>query len=353
MKKTLTHALLYALTGVGVFLLLYAQSASALTLKSQLVNSSPVCNPNPCLDNTANAPKFRIGTGVNATTTTLFLTLSSSSGANQTFGIREYATSSYSTLLNVYTFSAIVGVGNTPQVVFATSTGVYLRSDRYYVISYESGDNNVDIWGLDGGDCSGNVGCTGAWYYALTNGTDPNINWEAITINPPIDFSAIQFIATGTSLFSNGTSTLEAIAANCDDSGNVFSRGLCYAGTYLFVPNPSILNGYSTLANETMPSKFPFSWIYGVKDTVDDLQATTTSNFITVGVNFMPIDPASTTPFGSFLPNFTAVSSSTVQRYMPAGFLSTMLALMRAVIWIVFATYLFYDVRNRWTHHTV
>jgi len=186
------------------------------------------------------------------------------------------------------------------------------------------------------------------FYFQLyTDGTSP-IDWGAITVAPAIDFDAIVFVATSSSLFADSTSTLDSIAANCDDAGNLFSRGLCFAGSYLFIPNPAILNSYAQLPT-LMQTKFPFSWIAGVKTEFDSLSASASSQ--SFSVNMTSLGMGSTTAFGNVLPNITLFSTSTITRFMPSGVWNAIQALMAAALWIALGYDIYSTVRRR--HHHV
>jgi len=159
-------------------------------------------------------------------------------------------------------------------------------------------------------------------------------NWGAIGIVPPIDFAAVQYVATSTSFFSGSASgTLQAIANECSSTGNIFSEAMCRAAAYLFVPNPNVTNQYLTLATTTA-QKFPFSYVFGISALFTGLTASSTTNMIAPKIAFSQYDPASSTPFGPFLPDLTFLSTSTIQRYMPSGFWSLIQTLMIAAIWL-------------------
>jgi len=159
-------------------------------------------------------------------------------------------------------------------------------------------------------------------------------NWGAISVVPPIDFAALQFVATSTSFFSGQASgTLQAIANECAQSGNIFAEALCRTAAYLFIPNPAVLDQYTGLGSTTA-EKFPFSYIFGVIGLFTGLTASSTTNMISPHIDFASVDPASSTPFGPFLPDATILSSSTIKQYMPTGFWEFIYFLMSATIWL-------------------
>jgi len=179
-------------------------------------------------------------------------------------------------------------------------------------------------------DSSGNMSVV-----VTSNGQVVNpINWGQLSVTPPIDFNAVKYVATSTSFFSGDASgTLQAIANECSETGNVFSQAFCRASAYLFIPNPNVTNQYIVLASSTN-GKFPFSYITGMEVLLGNLQASTTKNMISPAMNFHDIDPASSTPFGHLLPNWGFFSSSTITHFMPVGFWDFVYTFMEFGIWI-------------------
>jgi len=165
--------------------------------------------------------------------------------------------------------------------------------------------------------------------------TGTGINWNNITVVPPIPFNNIQYVATSTSFFSgtSSSSTLEAISSECASTGNIFAAALCRAFAYLWVPNPAVTNQYIGLASTTA-SKFPFSYIGGVIGLFGALDASSTKNMISPTIDFPSVDAASSTAFGPILPSVTFLSTSTIQHFMPAGFWDFIYLLMEAAIWL-------------------
>lgn len=177
------------------------------------------------------------------------------------------------------------------------------------------------------------------------NGGDVPPNWGAITFPPPIDFGAIQFVATSSSLFVNSTTSLISIADQCDDAGNIFSRGICYAFTYLFVPTPTVLNNYAALP-ELVTTKFPFSWVSDVQNGINDLS---TSPVAAPVYSFALADLGigSTTPIGNLLPNFVGFSTSTVFTYMSPTVWASGQLLISGILWMGLAYDVYATVRRR------
>jgi len=208
-------------------------------------------------------------------------------------------------------------------------------------------DNSLLKFTLDSSATTTNY----VFYIRKTNGQFfadySGIDWGAVNISPIINWGNLQFAATSTSLFADATSTLEAIASQCDDAGNIFSRGLCWAGTYLFVPNPNVLNQYAALP-QLVQTKFPFSWVSGVKEEFDTLSASSSTQSFSVDMSTLGM--GSTSPIGNVLPNITLFSTSTVTRFMPAGMWAAIQALMAAALWIALGYDIYITVRRRHAH---
>jgi len=175
------------------------------------------------------------------------------------------------------------------------------------------------------------------------------IDWNLLYFPPPFSTSSVA-IATSSSLWGayTGSTTLDALADQCSLTSNIFSEGLCTAFAFLLVPNPSITNSYLALASTTLPTKFPFSWYYGLKGTYDALTASSTPNMASVVIDFAAVDPATTTPFGPILPTATVLSSTTISTYLSPALLSLLLNLETAAIWVLFGLFIFHDVQRNW-----
>jgi len=172
------------------------------------------------------------------------------------------------------------------------------------------------------------------------------------SVGATIDWTGLNATNTPiTALYQSGaTTTLDIIRTRCSESSNVFSSALCASFTFLFIPDPEILNNYVALP-DTLALKFPFSWYYGIKNTYDGLTASSSANMASVGINFASVDPATSTPFGPILPNANVLSSTTISTYLTPTMLATLLALETAAIWVIFSLFIFHDVQRRWLRH--
>jgi len=139
------------------------------------------------------------------------------------------------------------------------------------------------------------------------------------------------------------TATLQMMQGSCAQAGNIFSEGICTAFAFLFAPSPESLEGFSSLASSTQ-AKFPV--IAQVASVLSGLTASSTDNLPTYTLNLHDLGIGSTTAIGNILPNFDALSSSTVTRWAPAGAIPALKGLAAAAIWLAFALDVFYTTRT-------
>jgi len=172
------------------------------------------------------------------------------------------------------------------------------------------------------------------------------IDWSLLYFAPPYSSSSAA-IATSSALWES--ISFASSTVRCD-SGNIFSDGLCASLSYLFVPDPTVLNGFAELASTTFPSKFPFSWAYGLYGAVNSLSASSTLNFAASVLDMASLGIGSTTPIGNVLPNVTAISSSTITHFLPAGEWNFIQSLLAYFAWILLAFYVFERVKHRHNH---
>lgn len=153
--------------------------------------------------------------------------------------------------------------------------------------------------------------------------------------------------ATSSSLFSgfDATSTLGKLDAQCSQATNLFAEGLCMAGVFLFVPDPATLDDFFALPS-VAATKFPFSWIYGVKGQFDVLSASTTSNFASLSLNLASTGVGSTTAIGNILPNFVGFSTTTLLAYIGSGVWNTFQDLISAGLWLGLVLYIYQFARR-------
>jgi len=109
------------------------------------------------------------------------------------------------------------------------------------------------------------------------------------------------------------------------------------AFSYLFVPSQPALDIYNS-ALEELPSRFPFSYFYAV---VDSLQGLSTISSSTAPVQFS-IDLTDSVVVGQ---SIDILSTSTVDRYLGTTAREIFRTIMSYMIWILFATLIFFKVR--------
>lgn len=171
-------------------------------------------------------------------------------------------------------------------------------------------------------------------YFVLAGDFAPLIAYEGVS---GISTSSVtQFCSSSFSTTSVGI--LSSIASG-------FSYGLCAVGAFLFIPDQTVLQQFSTLASTTK-QKFPFNYVAQVADTWDSLQASSTANspIWTFGLHDLGI--GSTTPLGNILPNSTVFSSTTVTSYFPPGSFEILKALAAIALIMGLIADIFFTSRN-------
>lgn len=229
---------------------------------------------------------------------------------------------------------------------FQWSAPVSLQAGKYYLLEIlgATGSDKPVVYGATtyqwANQCNfAGLGsqCTGTPYF---------------TLNAAPDWTGLNATTTAlTSLYQSGaSSTLSLIQTRCAGSGNLLSEAFCAAGSFLFIPDPNVLNGFASLASTTLPSKFPFNWFYAVTGAFNSLTASSSANMAVVSIGYSAIDPATSTIFGPILPDVTLLSSSTINKYMPAGMLNTLLLLEATALWVIVGMFFWRDVPT-WLHN--
>jgi len=204
-----------------------------------------------------------------------------------------------------------------------------------------------------------------AYYYRLKVDTAYNVKWYGtplatlyyvVSAVTAIDWSAIYtpFVYSTTSAAiatSSGLWNSVNVASSTPqcNTGNFFSDGICGAFSFLFTPNPEIMQSFAGLPG-LMETKFPFSWVVGVQNTFAGLTASSTSNMIALTLPLHTLGVGSTTPLGLaniVAADVTAFSSSTIETYIPAGTWALFQTLIGMAIWLAFAGDVFFTVRNQ------
>jgi len=175
-------------------------------------------------------------------------------------------------------------------------------------------------------------------------GAQNPVPWDAISF-PQVYSTTSAAIAASSTLWGAYASSSQ-LQATCS-TGNIFGDAFCTAISFLFLPNPNVINAYTTLFGTVLPTKFPFSLFFGVSAEFSTLSASSTANLGTVSINFSSVPSVASSSFGALLPNVTILSTSTITHYMPSGFWSGLQFLITCALWIGLATDIFYEVRNK------
>lgn len=188
----------------------------------------------------------------------------------------------------------------------------------------------------------------------LVQGPFGGIDWNAISF-PVVYSSTTQAFSASSSLWSNlsATDTLAAMNGSCSQAGNIFAEGLCTAGVFLFVPNSAVVSAFSDLASTTIPSKFPFSWVYAVRGTFGGLAASSTSNMIVLTFPYHSLGVGSTSPLGlaNIAPDVVVFGTSTIEKYIDPGTWATFQTLIGLAFILTLLADIFFTVRGRGDIH--
>jgi len=345
MKSALTRLALQAtpcLFAVGAALMPLTTHASVV-LASQPVSSTAIIT-------STNNPRVATGTsGLVSDFSTDIAGVSGFPGSDAVFTLSCYtdaAATSPCAAPNTWTLTipeasfTFDGVERTESAVI-TGGALLFDAAQYYVFTARP-NNHFTQYGTSTGSYSLN--------YTFSGAASPSsvIDWFSIYFPAVYDPNA-GAIASSSSLWGSiaGSTTLSVIVEQCSTSGNIFSYAICRTFAYLFTPGADALNemaGVPALA----ATKFPFSWVAGMKDIYDGLTASSTENFIGLRLNLSTVDMASSTAFGRILPDVTLFGTSTVSRYIPDGFRQGWLYIIGLGLWLTLATDIFYGVRNRW-----
>jgi len=166
---------------------------------------------------------------------------------------------------------------------------------------------------------------------------------------PAVFSTSSAAIAASSSLWAS--MTLASSTLSCQ-TGNIFSDGLCAAVSYLFLPNPNILNAYAGLPF-LIQTKFPFNWVASTTAIISGMSASSTANMIELKYTFAGSQISSSSPLAlpNILPSQTVFSSSTIETYITPSQWAFFQTLIAAAIWLTFAADVFFTVRNKM--HTV
>jgi len=160
-------------------------------------------------------------------------------------------------------------------------------------------------------------------------------------------FNTLVGTPTTTSIFGSAATTTGA----CDTIQNGFAWGLCSAGAYLFVPEPTILNQYANFPN-VIAEKFPFSVFYDISDAFGGLAATTSSSTPKLTIPYATIAIGTSSPLGlsNIVGNTDVFSTTTITQYIGSSNWAIFMTLISAAIWLALGANIYFTVRDRMTH---
>jgi len=221
----------------------------------------------------------------------------------------------------------------------------------------DPGDYRVSLAGLNTGDTVAISSVNGGNFFGYINdnigAANAPIDWNLVVFGGSAQPSSQTISFASSSALYRTSGLASSSIPNCN-LGNIFNDGICQAFNFLFVPDPSVINGYMTLFDTSsssaagIGSRFPFSYVTGISDTWSQLHASSTQNFQNLSIDLSRLDFASSTPFGHILPaSLTILSTTTVTEHMPAGFWDAMQLLIVAGIWLGLGADIFFTVRNK------
>lgn len=146
-----------------------------------------------------------------------------------------------------------------------------------------------------------------------------------------------------------GVSTTSAQTYCQTNFPNAVTYGVCSTLIGLFVPSSDSLINWVSL-QDTLVTKFPFSYINSVINVFDNLQASSTQNSPEIKFNLHDLGIGSTSPIGNVLPNVTVFSSSTVEQYFGNTAFDLLKGLAAIAIILTLVADIFFTTRNL-LHH--
>lgn len=301
---------------------------------------------------------FYIGSGYSGSTTGAFLggTYNKISNAdNAIINLEPYTDSSYATpvgttVCGFKNTSAPIGttdVNGFVQLsdVVQTNGGCTLQPQYYYrvVVDYSNfsgifwsnifGTNNIQnsSWTIVIGTSTAaevTPTFTGVYFALVGNGFQitPDTNSSGVYLSGAQEFCNNQF----------GSST---------SIGSTIANGLCVVFGYLFIPTQQSISQYSGLGDD-LSQKAPVSYVTGLAPAWESLSASSTLNVPTYAAGYHDLGIGSSTALGNILPNFDALSSTTIQKDAPSGTFATLRALLAVAIVVTFGVDIFFSIKR-------
>jgi len=255
--------------------------------------------------------------------------------------------------------STPLAIANGSAPVWATTTisSFTLYPSNTYMIHYHvygvNGSDNSYLWGTASNDWTGG---DAVLHTGHTTGTVVDLAFSldgSGFFAPAEGISYGDYNATSTSdtaLFQDtASSTLAVIAARCAGT-NVFAEALCATFSFLFIPSTEVLDGFTGIP-AVAATRFPFSWISGMKTTIDGMSVSSTTAMTALAYNFHDLGIGSSTPMGNILPNMEVFSKNTIETYISPSLWATFQTLIAAGMWLGFFFFEFNRARGMAKKH--
>lgn len=176
-------------------------------------------------------------------------------------------------------------------------------------------------------------------YFSVYSGTVPPFSGFTLPSSVLAGFSTTTVATLCDSSFATSTGFLDSV-------GSSISNGLCRVLSFLFVPNASTLDSFGNFTG-SFQTKIPFSYFYDVVNEFNSLSASSSINIPTYSIDLHSAGLGSTTAIGNFLPtSMDLLSSTTVNKYLPAGVHDALFTLVRAAIFWMVGFYFYRRIRG-------
>lgn len=199
-------------------------------------------------------------------------------------------------------------------------------------------------------------GINGTWLYGSTNNIH---NWNVVVVGNSNFYPFFDVIGNGFTLEASSTASaldLSGASAFCNQQfgtsssiASDFGAAICTAVGFLFIPSQASITQFADIPTG-LSQKAPFSWVFQTIGTWDSLTATTTENVPQYSIDLAATGIGSTTALGDILPTqMDLLSSSTINKYLPAGVHDTLFALAGFAIDLTAVGYMFRRVMGLFT----
>jgi len=350
----------FTLLFFGVALNVHAQGKDILVAGQGILSTS--------IATTTSSSQYeaKIGTGYNGTTTLAFMKYTFDKHSSYNYGVGdltllEYSDSSYSINTNTCTWNNQYNSGANPD--FPNGQDSVTLTNTHYVqlepINLSFTDCHMDpsryykvriTFVANGSDTDNLV------YYGTDN---PNITWTVTKTAGPADFEHPNFFPmfalTGNGFQITPTSgpestgyDLSGAQAYCNSAfasstgiGATIGNGLCVSLGYLFIPAEGSFTQFQQIP-ESINGRFPFSWIGNMRTILEGANASSSDNFINLGINF-----GTTTQKLGFT-SLTIISTSTLDKYFPSTMRTAAKTLIATALYLGLAYAIYRQLHGIW-----